>query len=771
MDPRKLRNELEALRGRLRALWVCYGTLRLLAVGAALLALTYVLDRNLSLPRGVRLVLLAVMIGVTVFLLLRGVLYPLRRRLDARDVACAVEERFPEFDGRLVSTLELEGEAIDKRRNVSLEMVERLRQETGSIRETVRLERIFDYTHLRRVAAVAAALVALVVGFGIVRPELSAIFAHRLFGGDARWPRFTQLEVVFPERADYFTVEESDGRPSLVRIARGASLPVTVRSSGKRPDFVELRAEAAAGRLPNAATTGSGPDEWVGRFRAVRESFRFWPTGGDDDGFGREVEVAVLEPPEVSQISTSIRFPAYTGLAPRTQDRGDVEAPVGSTVEVRVSVAAAVTSGELSFDGGKDAIALAPVAATPGSWAASFQVTESRAYAIHLLGDHGFRNLEPANYSVIALRDRPPTVRLLEPARADTDLTPQGLLAVRVAADDDYGVSALGLSMVPFGGEQVHDFDLLAAEAPGADIRRHLVYAQLELNKIPFAHADMTRPPQVGDAYVYKVVARDNLADAAGTALPNETAVTERRVDIVSNNEKLRLLTERQIRMKEDVRATRDLQQEKRERLQEVLTEFEASEGDVAPNVDELAALEIGQTQVTSRATRLCRGFADVFEEYLLNRIDTSAAAERLIPMLLERKRASSVIDDFDFEVYRPLVDGWRSGAFGDLDLVGRMLAMLATVLDTAGKLSPDAGGAINEARLMLESNDRPASIKRALAKQDEVLKQLDELLEKLDEWEDYQGLVSEFRELLDGQRSLFERTRSTLKDPAGDKR
>ena len=768
MDPSTLRNELEALGARLRRLWVSYGVLRLLAFVCAVLAVLFLLDRNLSLPRAVRIVFLVGLIAAAAWLVVRGVLYPSRRKLDAEDVACAVEERFPEFDGRLLSTLELEGEALDDSRNVSVEMVERLRRETGDLRSGVRLDEIFEYRHYKRMAGVAAALLLLVGGYAFARPDLSRIFAERLFGGDIRWPQRTFLTVVFPEQAEHFQVDYDGDRPTLVRIARGASLPVTVRSSGERPEFVELRARSDRGRMPATAMTGTGPSEWVGRFRAVRESFRFHPVGGDDDGHGRDVEVSVLTPPEVDGVTTRIEFPAYTGLRPREQERGDVEAPMGSRVEVRVAIDASVTAGELRFDGDQESIDLetAPADADGARrGTASFDVTESCSYSIHLVGDHGFKNLEPKSYAVIAVQDRPPTVRLLEPSRNDIDLTPEGVLAMRVAADDDYGLSALESTFRPFGIDESRDFDLLAMDATSGDGKRRLIYAHIDLRETPFPHGDVRRPPQVGDSYVYRVRARDNHAGADGTAAPNETEVTERRIDIVSSNEKLRLLTERQIRMKEEVRTLRDLQQEKRDRLNDVLVEFEASEGEEAPEVDDLSALEIGQTQVTNKATRLGRGFADVFEEYLLNRIDTSAAAERLIPMLRERKRASSVIDDFDFGVYRPLVEAYQSGSFGDLDVVGRMITMLGMVLDVAQRVSPDAGRSISDARLMPDSVERPKAIKDAIARQDEVVRILDELLEKLDEWEDYQGLVSEFRDLLDAQRGIYSRTRKVLKD------
>lgn len=762
MEPRTLRTDLEALRARLRGLWATYGVLRLLAVVAAAAALVYALDRNLSLPATVRGLLGLAVAAAAVVLLARGVLRPLSRRLDAHDIAGVVEERFPEFDGRLLSTLQLEGEALDEDRNVSVALVERLRERTLEVRRGVSLEAIFDLRRLRNLAAAAIALLALDVGFAIANPEHARIFVDRLLLGDSRWPRRTTLSVLFPEAADYFKVEYDGSRPTRVLIARGASLPVTVRADGDRPEFVELDAEAREGRAPSAGLLPTGPSEWVGRFRGVRDDFTFRPRGGDDDGAGREVAVEVFLPPEIARVQTEITFPVYTGLEPRVQDRGDVEAPVGSRVEVRVDVQAEVTEGVLLFDGGAETIALRPADGAANRLVGEFVVDASRTWSVNLVGTNGFRNLEPSSYAVVAVPDRPPTLRVLEPPRADADVTPNAVIGLRVAADDDFGVATMELAMQPLGREEDRRFDLLAG-TEDQDRRRKMVYAVIDLAQTTFPHAEEERSPQPGDSYAYAIGVTDNHHDLDGASAPNATVVSQRRFDVVSVNEKLRLLTERQIRMKDEVRGIREFQDEKLQRLRQILADFEQTEGDAAPARDDLMSLEIAQGQMTTRSTRLARSFAALFEEYLLNRLDASAAADRLIPMLVERKRASVVIDDFDFGVYRPIVGAYQEGVFGDLDVVGRLLVMLAHSLDVAEDLSPAAASAISEARLIRDPADRPDAARVAVARQEEILARLDELLVKMDEWEDFQEILTLFRDLLEDQRNLHERTRSKM--------
>jgi len=765
MDPTRLRTELEQLAGRIRGYGVLYGLLEVAVVVSAALAAAFLLDRWLSLPTGVRLFFLALIAVSTGWVVFRAVLGPLRERLTAEDAAVAVERRYEEFDGRLLSTLELEGEALGEDRNVSVELVNRLREETARVVDDVEFGGVFEFRSLRRVALVALVLLVVDVGYGVVRPDLAGIFFSRLVGQDVRWPQRIFLAVEFPGVAEHYAVERDAGdRPTAVRIARGASLPVTVRAGGETPRFVELKTEIEGeGRGAALPLTPTAGGEWVGRFKNVRAPFTFWAHDGDVNDDSREIEVSVFTPPGVQSVAALLDFPAYTGLDSRREDRGDVEAPVGTTVRLEIATTGEVVSGTVEFDDGSPPTPLEVADASAGVWTMSFPVIESLAYTIHLEGKNGFRNLEPVTHAVIAVKDRAPTARIFEPARAHVEVTPEGLVPIRLAADDDYGIARLSLTMNSFGIEASREFDLLESDGPDADPRRKVIYALLDLPKLSFEHEDGVRVSQIGDSYTYGVTVEDNRQGGPEDGA-NRTVVTDRRVDVVSQNEKMRLLTERQIRLKDEVVKLRELQDEKLVRLNEILIDYEASEGDLSPEADELAAAEIGQAQITNRATRLSRDFADLYEEYLLNRIDRSAAAERMIPLLVERKRASTGIDGFDFGIYRPIVETYRGGTFGQLDVLGRLLEMVSCILDVAEWHSPRAGGAVGDARLVVDAAERPEGIRAAIAHQQAVLEQLDALLEKMDEWEDFQEVLTLFRDLLEDQRDLNSRTRDSLR-------
>ncbi|MCC7171560.1 MAG: hypothetical protein IT459_14020, partial [Planctomycetes bacterium] len=198
LDLATIRSDLARLRNRLKGLFVRYGAGKSVAVFALAIVVLFVLDRWLSLPASVRVVLASLTIGVVVRVLWRDLIAPLRRSIDAHDIAMQVEKRFPELDGRLVSVLELDGAALDPGRNVSVDLVDDLRRDTEQRLRSVRFDAILDPKPAWRMVGAAAALVAVVVGYGVTHPQLARIFAQRVVGGDARWPQRTVLRVSFP---------------------------------------------------------------------------------------------------------------------------------------------------------------------------------------------------------------------------------------------------------------------------------------------------------------------------------------------------------------------------------------------------------------------------------------------------------------------------------------------------------------------------------------------------------------------------------------------
>ena len=73
-------------------------------------------------------------------------------------------------------------------------------------------------------------------------------------------------------------------------------------------------------------------------------------------------------------------------------------------------------------------------------------IEKNARYSVELEDSEGLRNPDPGSYSIVALTDRAPEVKLQTPARTEVDLAPGGSLSIQARATDDFGVVAINLA-------------------------------------------------------------------------------------------------------------------------------------------------------------------------------------------------------------------------------------------------------------------------------------------------------------------------------------
>src|SRR5262245_31450189 len=244
---------LDAVLARIRLLRVSAGLARVVWQAAAVAVLLYALDRWLVLPRGVRgaLLVLAGVLGAQ--LLARRVLRPLFRGPGRLEAARVVERARPEFEGRIVSALQLRGGPEGSlERKVVDEAAERCQGEDlrrvlvarPSLAETWR-------------AAGALAVLALLVLLG--KPHAD-VFLRRWTLHDVGWPRDVRLALRVAPRGPAHVVSP-DG--TLVA-ARGGVVEADASVQGADPGRVELVLEGSRGERASSMT--AQPDgDWRGR--------------------------------------------------------------------------------------------------------------------------------------------------------------------------------------------------------------------------------------------------------------------------------------------------------------------------------------------------------------------------------------------------------------------------------------------------------------------------------------------------------------------------
>jgi hypothetical protein len=767
-----LTSRLEGLRAKLRGRLLVVGVLRLSAEVGAFLVLQYCADRMLDLPVGARRSLLLAVSALLAWRLIVLIGRPLARKIVAMDMALAVERRHPELDGALASMVEFE-RTTEFPADVSPALLEQWRGEVEAKSVALDFSAIFDARLLKRLLLADLGLALLVGGFVATHAAEARIFLARLFGAELDWPRRTHLllDVVAGDSPHFRVERDGDGRATSVLIARGASLPVDVTARGAVPDEVLLviRESGRDGKEEvRLAPKEGAAGEFIYRFKNVVRAMELNAEGGDDPGNGAPLMVRVAPAPAVEKLVATVTPPAYTRRSPTREERQEFAVPAGTRLDLDVRTLGEVSEGTLTLhnDPGT-ARPLEHDASDKVLWHASLVATETGSFNLHLTARNGFKNLQLLDYPLTVLVDRKPTLEIARPAVSDLEVTPRGVVPVRLLVDDDYGVTKVTLMLTRAGEKVGKSFALQGEGSPRPDPLPSVgepttLDSLLDLKelKLPRVKKEGAVPVDEtlgeGESIGYSAAAQDNREDPPGTPAPNETQTPPRRIDVVSDGEKMRKIADRQLRVKQNVAAAKKSQEERLAGLDAIL----AAQGADAVETRELTALEVDQGRVVGSARQIARDLADVAQEFVLNRLDPAPAAERVLAFLIDKLQAVRARNAFDFAPYAELAAAHAKGEFGELQQLGNLLAMLDLGMQASEKDAQKALESLRGARLTAHGEDRLALLKSAGDAERKVIDDYAKLLEKMEQWEDYQEILDLWRGLVRDQGEINRQTR-----------
>ena len=397
------------------------------ALGACAIILAAVAADYLLEPADLPMLLLLGGAGLAVVMFAAWALWPLRRVPTDRQVARFVEEHCPELEDRVASATEV---AAGDARGVFHDLV---LADAASKARDVDVGRVVTRREIRTAVgrgavAAAALLIALFLG---IEPASRAVHAAWLYA----FPHLVEIEVVPGD------VRLIAGQPLRIRArlrgavgAPGRTLPELRFGSGVEPRSVEMQPAGDGFQFEMASVTSSFT------YRVVAAK-----------AVSREYTVTVLFPPHVAQIDVEYDYPAFTGLAPRVEtDGGDVFAPVGTRVTLRIRADKAVRAGTLAMADGTR-LDLEPRGAAELDVA--FDVLKDGAYRVALFDVDGLSTTGDAEYFIRAIDESPPNVRILWPA-GDREITSLEEVTIEARADDDYGIDRFELVYAVRGGQE-----------------------------------------------------------------------------------------------------------------------------------------------------------------------------------------------------------------------------------------------------------------------------------------------------------------------------
>jgi hypothetical protein len=470
--------QLHALLARVRRRWFASVAMRTIGLAAAAAAVpilaAIVLDRLLR-PSGVPLILLGAAASVLAMTGAALVALRIERRPNDRRVARFIEEhasRLPgvgPLDDCVVTAIDASTGSAEHAGFAALIVDAATRRLEG-----VTAADLIPPSGLWRSAALAAAGtggLALVIALGL--PSLTrAIETARL--------------RLFP---DAITVEVS---PGDARVPGGKAMKIHARVRAGGRDFTQLAPQlvltsGADERTVVMVRAGEGFEFDIG---SIDRSFRYQVKAGSSSS--RQFNVTALFPPRVERIDISYVYPSFSGLAARNEeDGGDIYAPAGTRVRLRIHTDKAIAAGQLAMASGTVPL----TSAGEKSVDAELLLTRDDSYRVRLSDKDGLTADGDSEYFIRLMDDRPPDVRILRPS-SDQGITPLEEVTIEARADDDYGVSTLELVYAVGGGrEHVIPFSRISG-TPIQKTGAHLLAAE-ELDVRP------------GDVITYYARARD----------------------------------------------------------------------------------------------------------------------------------------------------------------------------------------------------------------------------------------------------------------------
>lgn len=421
------KSELRAILAAVRARWSRRAFLRAWMLGASAagaMLLAGVLAVLLVAQNGIPLVFVVATVGLLAGVAIAFALLPLRRQPSDRQIARFIEEQAGGLDEVVVT-------AVDKSETQSGPVVDFLVADAVRAARTVNPQRIVTHDSMVR-AAVGGAIGSIVFAVALFFFAPPASRAMTVVGSYLL-PSFYAIDVT----------------PGSIKVREGQPVTVTARIKGIDgavvPSITVGHGDAARSAQMQRGTSA---DEYTITLNNITVSFPYMVTAGS--ARSAEFNVEVIRPVKITQIDVTYQYAPGLGLEPHTEvDGGDIFAPSGTKVQLKITTDKPVSNGELKLGDGS-AVALSGHSQV---FNADLVVTKDGSYRVALNDVDGLSNAGDTEYFIRMLNDRPPDVRILRPA-GDKQVAPLEEVPIEARADDDYGVRSLELVIKPAAGKE-----------------------------------------------------------------------------------------------------------------------------------------------------------------------------------------------------------------------------------------------------------------------------------------------------------------------------
>ena len=404
--PKMIMQKLSRMRSQLTRWIVVHGLGRWLLAVLLILAADMLLDRVFKMDMAQRLVMLVIMAVAALVYFGWKVIKPLGSRPNDDALIYEIESKNPQLKESLISSMQLSREQNLDSMGVSPELAQATIQQGLDGASAIDFGKSLDLESYYRnwLLLAIGAILAVALGFGVMSNQfLSTWFNRNIMLLDDQWPQSTYLDIAGVE----------DGKLILPRGIDHRQL-VTVREGSEVTDVsVSLEVDNPGGRTfhqmkPTGKLDGR---EHVFMFHNVSSEFRFRATGGDD--VSAWVDVELVEPPNIIELSMQALLPEYTGVKSlELTGNGPHSVLVGSRLQLGIK-----TNKPLSEAGLKLGDEVFPMEQTSDDQSFSLTIPGPEGelaggeYEFELTDLSGLKSSRRSKFKLAIKEDEPPRVR------------------------------------------------------------------------------------------------------------------------------------------------------------------------------------------------------------------------------------------------------------------------------------------------------------------------------------------------------------------------
>ncbi len=740
--------------------------------------------QKLELPVGLRAILLAVLLPCGLLLLAMRVIFPLIRRLRDSDIALLVERRFPQFQDRLITSVE-SSHGIPDEGPLVRPMLERSMREAETMAGKVAAEDVFDTSNLKRLGLMSGGLLLSVACIGIVSPQSLSRW----------WSAFVRCDEIYHQRTTELVLH-AVSQPGDRRIAfqaiderltyrhpRGADLELemTVPDGGPRagrtwvvPDRVRVDVIRVDGS--RSRTYVSASSERTFRFVVTRlqEPVEIELLAGD---YRTRVpyRIDVVNPPGIDAVQLLCTYPEYTGwnqLRERalTITGSEVQLPIGTSFELVATSskplqAVRIVSDQFELSGDRDSsrlllreeqspttsgsgpllssdgrtitarmLIVPPVAATTDGAAAEpiattvatdhtiLQIPASANLRFFLHDDDDVMSASPETLRVQGIPDAPPIV-VAQMKGVGNAVTRMARIPVAGRIRDDYGLRSAGFEFLVDDEStwRPRPFrQVVPSNATDYDLQRS--------EDEPFEIFDL-QPLELseGQTLTLAVVAADDNRLPTSSLTRSEPLLFR----IVSNEELLSLLYTREIAL--------------RNRFEEVIAQLEEVRDDLHFHSD------------VARRVDAAGAAASVEDRASLNTSSTRGGNN----LRRQTNELNSIVEGFE-----EIVQQLENNAIPPQQQAEDMRALIVRPLqNVSSEMMPTADRAVSAFRVAaMESQPTEMLVNRSSEKVSDVITSLKLILENVRDMAEFHELLKEGKAINDKLEELMQKMKDLQK-------